>query len=377
MEELIKTILSVYEPFISLGWKMGMALIMYGAIDKTFPFNLVRRKHEPLNMSKVVLPPKLATVQSEIDEKHLVEKCYSDQITRFIEVITKKFPQKDLTNFSKNINSLRVHRKYFFIQDCLGYYTTANNTMTIDKRREQDRDFDETIFHELFHMISATIDNGIFYTGFKFYAQDTEAYGYGINEGYTELLTLRYFTNKLNGSYYYFTTLVEGIEKIVGKDKMESLYLNSNLRGLIDELKKYAPEDKVMRLIEDSDYICRCEEKGGGDFEKIKQCITRNCYFLLLAYFNKVLKENDNAKEIDEKMKNYVNTLLIKWQNWAMFIPEIREHLIKITRDIYTKNKEIWSSTKEYIEKKEILYRAKKDIEDKDFVPTGSQEMGK
>jgi hypothetical protein len=91
--------------------------------------------------------------------------------------------------------------------------------------------------------------------------------GKGLNEGYTELLTRRYFPNdkkevkkKKNKkespkAYDAHVSICRKLEKIVGKEKMTEFYLTSNLSGLIKELKKYSTNEEISKFIANVDLM--------------------------------------------------------------------------------------------------------------------------
>ena len=83
--------------------------------------------------------------------------------------------------------------------------------------------------------------------------------GSGLNEGYTQLLTERYFgeTNEIAASYKICMFFSKKLEEIIGKDKMQSLYLNANLTELINELKKYDTEENIIKFIKSLDTILK------------------------------------------------------------------------------------------------------------------------
>lgn len=81
--------------------------------------------------------------------------------------------------------------------------------------------------------------------------------GEGINQGYTSLLTERYFGNGENISNFhqYEKSVAEKLEIIIGQEKMENLYFTANLYGLIGELAKYEREEEILNFIQKVDFI--------------------------------------------------------------------------------------------------------------------------
>ena len=59
----------------------------------------------------------------------------------------------------------------------------------------------------------------------------------------------------MNTAYTYEKRIAETLEIIVGKEKMQSLYFNANLNGLVEYLKKYAPEYDIYKFISTLDFL--------------------------------------------------------------------------------------------------------------------------
>ena len=54
----------------------------------------------------------------------------------------------------------------------------------------------------------------------------------GLNEGYTELLAERIFSNESAGGIYeFYKEVTRLLEQIIGQEKMTSLYFTNDLRG--------------------------------------------------------------------------------------------------------------------------------------------------
>ena len=108
-------------------------------------------------------------------------------------------------------------------------------------------------------MSSSFYRGEIEYSGFHQFSLKSGLFnlGEGINKGYTELLRHRYFITENDGfeSYTYEIDTADKIEKITGKEKMESLYLNADLPGLIQELKQFSSEEAIIKFISDVDFI--------------------------------------------------------------------------------------------------------------------------
>ena len=84
--------------------------------------------------------------------------------------------------------------------------------------------------------------------------QDKFKFGYGLNEGYTELLARRYFKSKPNKVYDSQVKVASLIESLFSNPReMEELYLNHDLKGLIKKLCEYMSEEEAISLINNID----------------------------------------------------------------------------------------------------------------------------
>ena len=114
-----------------------------------------------------------------------------------------------------------------------------------------------TIFHELFHAASSYIDqtNETVYTGFEI-IHNGEILAEGLNEGYTQYLTEKYFGDRdIFITYQFERRVAEILENIIGEKRMRWCYFNASLSSLINDLEKYSPYEDIMVFIKDLDYV--------------------------------------------------------------------------------------------------------------------------
>ncbi len=193
-----------------------------------------------------------------------------------------------------------------------GGYTVKNNKILVDKNNGS-----VSIYHELFHMASSIYKDGIDYCGFRQASLKPGRVnlGTGINEGYTQKMTERYFgyIKGVRGSCYnLLSCFADNLERIIGQEKMESLYLNANLLGLINELKNYASEEEIAKFISSTDflynYVIYSNIKSfPGAKEMIKSSLKTANEFLFRTYAIKLKKQLDNGMiDINELHKNLI-----------------------------------------------------------------------
>ncbi len=181
-----------------------------------------------------------------------------------------------------------------------------------------------SILHELIHFLSTlNIDNQIVLSGFRInnYKRndiDINDIGVGINEGYTELLNVRFspinvstylykiFPSSSTHSYPKETGIMKKLDKVLGKNTMLNLYLKHDLLGLIDELyNKGMSYNKIKYLImgldfylfaNDSKYKIQYKEQEKEVLNNIKKIISNkpvNCS----------MKDNIDIRELVKEMK--------------------------------------------------------------------------
>ena len=132
----------------------------------------------------------------------------------------------------------------------MAIYFVDKNKLVIRKGNKKE----STIYHELFHVASSIIDGNTYFVGFSQYTNKKGIIGKGLNEGYTELLTNRYF-NSNNKSYQFEMQCAYLLETIVEKSKMENLYLNADLFNLKNIISEYNTEDNFTAFLTNLDII--------------------------------------------------------------------------------------------------------------------------
>ena len=225
-------------------------------IDKHKAIKLYKQK----NVLKVTSPQETKRKYDDVALHKIKDQKFKEVALEFTKVLAENFPPEALTNFYNNINELKIRKSPItLIFGAAGWYNGLWNTITVKDPK--------AIYHELFHMASRAYNKKakITYSGFgqvsiKFGINNlfsvTEI-GNGLTEGYTEVLTHRYFDDNhdLINAYSFETNIAELLELIIGREKMTSLYLRGQLQDLIKELKQYATEEEIMKFITRLDLI--------------------------------------------------------------------------------------------------------------------------
>lgn len=308
----------------------GYIIYLYFA-NKAIDSYILYRKSKPKSIKKVKLPEEIKVKCDNVDLEEVSKKQFGEYLVNFSNVVVNNFSKDDLTNFYNNINTVNTKIKNFklknfiFNDNTAATYQARQNLIKLNKTYVE-----KNIYHELFHMSSSKIINKYkIYCGFR-----QNNIGRAINEGYTELLTYRYFSldNASSCIYEYLKITVENLEKIVGKEKMESLYLNANLYGLINELKKYSNEEEIMRFIANTDFINdHLNEKRIKYLEKklILKSLKEVNKFLTITFYNKQKNYVDNNIITKEQA---LNNLVYYWDGLPSSI-KIDNYLFDICLD--------------------------------------------
>ena len=204
----------------------NQGLVQIGEITKRKVIDYKLNKKCPReDIVKVKLPPKVIS-DCYVDISELERRRFGEILAYFTRVIENSFISLDLDYFYNNIKTLDIKkiRDSFIKNPINGEYLIDANQIVLYT------DCQDTIYHELFHMASSCFRGNVVYSGFS-----QDLVGLGLDEGYTELLTRRYFKQQMHSRITYEdeVKLSSFIEKVIGRAKMESLYLKANIKGLL------------------------------------------------------------------------------------------------------------------------------------------------
>ena len=308
---------------------------------------IIIKKDNNYDTAVIKFSDKLIITKNENDREIM-----RDKIKNFLKVMNEECESFDntklLKNFKKTLFDLSlVENRSDFNGNVSFNYLDKNITFTIDN-------FD-TVYHELMHL--STIDKNNDLTGFK------QSYwrnfrGRGLNEGYTQLLTERYFNENIGLSYNILVFFLNILENIIGKNNMEKYYFNVSLNLLINELEKYEEKENILNFIDDFDLLLNHDITTTENPQKEQVIYFQNivdgiCDFLLSCLQKKI--ENLLYCELDSNKIKELNNLCsinlpeqIKIFYTSMVIPiklfnkdKINEINNLINNDSFTKLKKI------------------------------------
>lgn len=210
----------------------------------------------------------------------------NEEIANFYLILSENLPCA-VPNFLDRLSSLDIIIARNSLNEHTGKYHRDQNVLVVylplNEEYDITPDFRETLYHELLHMASSYIHKEKQVSGFlneirtPFYAKDI---GTLLNEGYTELLTKRYFKCTDNNYYTKEVELASKIEEFIGKEEMERAYFAGDLNYIIERFNEEGIDG--LSFMED---ISRA------------QILTND------KYFNEVLSKIPNPKKTPGKTK--------------------------------------------------------------------------
>lgn len=199
-------------------------------------------------------------------EKYNISRClyfdrYNEVVIEFTKKLESNFSHCNLSSFYKNIETAEIKDKVEDLytlkfklenRETKAFYNLSENKIQLITLES----YIYNLYHELLHLSSRKKRGKLLCEGFfqfdLFYCSEIGRY---LNEGYTEYLNQKYFSKKETSIYNYAKLFAEGIEMIVGSKKMEALYFDANLLGLIECLGKYCKKEEAVDLIKKIDFF--------------------------------------------------------------------------------------------------------------------------
>lgn len=281
-------------------------------IVRTYQLCKLRKYLETVGLDRIInFKPKY-----DFKPKMLKENSrFKNEIEDFENVLKNNFNITDMVNYYYNIEWVKITYKNISKENYRGVYNVGKNKLVIYKNKSN-----VTIYHELFHLASTNTTHKDYSTGFSFLSKDM-ALGDTLNEGYTELLATRYFNKecyeKLNfGDHNFESRVALNLEKIVGMEKMQSLYMNSNLKGLIKELEQYYTTNEIEQFLTNLDVITLYTNNlilPDIINDELNFVMENVICFLVKGYCKKLLKENNSEEENIKLLEEYLNILNMDW----------------------------------------------------------------
>lgn len=252
-----------------------------------------------LNINKkhlmLLTQPKLIIQHQPTFNTTQIDSKYEKYINKFLETTKHDFQFPNITNILTTLTITPLSRK----KNYLGDYDIEKNHIRVSKAYEL------AIYHELFHAFTSfktAITNGC---GFNIYSyiMDTDI-GIGLDEGYTDLMSNRYFNDSI--SEPFASNIALKLEMILEENKMHQLYTHNNLRELIKKLSKHSSSEEAKKIILGLDKLYRY---SGKQQKGVKLWSTLSAH-LTDVYINKLIE----IHKLEGLPQGEINNSLIKFK---------------------------------------------------------------
>lgn len=198
---------------------------------------LPKRKEEPLIIS--------------IDSLSLEEK-HKKAIIKFLDKTTPYFSFKNINETLETLKIDNLSKKKSKRKNASATYCISTNKIKI-----LEKDYEKAIYHELFH--AHTSYNTLIHYGSGFSKTSIEYLGDSLDEGYTDLISNRYFESEITEQIT--ANMARKVEMIITEEKMRHLYTNNNLKELINSIAKLSSKLEAQKFILLLDDIDTCKKQ--------------------------------------------------------------------------------------------------------------------
>lgn len=245
-------------------------------------------------------------------EKYNISRClyfdkYNEIVIKFSKKLEDSFPHCNLSSFYTNMLTAEIKDKIEdsetlkrkIKENVAAFYHPTENYLQLFTFES----YIHSLFHELLHLSSRRKIGKIALVGFAQLTSNKKTVGVYLNEGYTEYLNQKYISKKELRHYNEARIFAQGIEKIVGSKKMEELYFDADLLGLINELGKYYPKEEVVKLINKIDFYYKQFHNDSDETNKTYEEINKTYEEILttIANIHRIKLSKDLAAgKIDE-----------------------------------------------------------------------------
>lgn len=267
----------------------------------------LQRKNKIENCKVIYESPALKTNRKKKSNENLSE--IKDLIAEALTTLSQEVSAESMQIIKKNLTSISsdsnfIKSLYLTHRKAGGVYFDSIHHITINQKYYKK----DVLSHELMHAASSFDYNDKRGTGFH------QKIGVGINEGYTDLISQRYFCKDINtaeieGGYPYNKVVSEIVETIIGKRKMLDLYFHGNLKGLVEELSKYQSEDKVKQFILDLDTINNTYIQNKFEHMTTSDIQTTSFNRISIFLYDTFSAKNDKNKDFKSYLQESKNFL--------------------------------------------------------------------
>ena len=267
-------ILNIGDDMNNLEYGKLLAIYFYENLLNTINPKIWSKRNSKIGVIKRI-SPEIPNGIYDISNILNYEK-YNSVVEKFKSVLDEKLPHCNNRGFYERIERLQLYEKekHHLNPTASGRYYDRKNILEIYLKNiksesclSEEQQKEEVITHELLHMATTYQKGSVILCGFGQSIGNNFRQGIGINEGYTELLNMRYFNHKIPSHAYLEEQLIAlGFEQIIGRKKMESLYFDADLMGLIKEVEKYAPAHEITQIIGQLDKAMEIQKTSKDEY---------------------------------------------------------------------------------------------------------------
>ena len=289
-------------------------------------FNLIKKG--PKEIQYIALPPELTSYYRGIDFRYIASYKFGEEISKFAQLMVDRFPSSNLIMLYNNINELKINTfdesfndkkeslKNIIFRKGTKSLTAASYSDAFNKILVPKVGGEVHLPHELFHMSTSfkSEEKNVRFIGFEQKQLNIlQIIGTGINEGYTELMVQKYYGDDYlsnSSSYILLRKVMEAIESIIGKEKMENYYLTANLNGLVNELAQYAKYEDVLKFISSMDFVYNNFNESFVKSKKNQQLLSDQLRFvnafIITIGTNKPIKQLSDNEITKDQLVSFI-----------------------------------------------------------------------
>ncbi len=230
------------------------------------------------------------------ERKKRMNKAKIEALLPYVERLTDNVDENLLKDMYRNLSTTKFKKKRMLL--LLGLAGTFDA-----RKKSLSYSLNSSIGHELLHLASACYlgKNKVAQVGFR-QGKGMVTIGGGLNEGYTELLSSRIYTDNKVKCYHKEVRIAKLFEFFFDDPKdMQKYYFRHNLPGFINYMQQYIPRKKLINILTKLDYINEISTllPGMAPFKNIQLSLDLYRYFLKTnpsvkkrLAFERILKEN-------------------------------------------------------------------------------------
>lgn len=313
-------------PLVSSMTGITLPFVLY-MVKYRIPKYELKRGRLVKNPKRIKLPPNIVEKSRAMTSGELYDVIENEAVVIFHQRLNELLNPEHQIIMNNNIRKLQVKEtlKTRFQKLLLengvdpfikktnvksGSYRASTNSIIIRDARSKS-----TIFHELMHMASTVKTDEIAYIGFK-QRMNGEMIGQGINEGYTQYLTEKFFPDYKSTttiSYPFETHFAGLVEEIVTEDTMIDMFFRADLRDLIVELSKYSTIKEAGNFIRQMDVLNKYKytELRFVDVQpELQEIIYELNLFLVQTYKNKLRETRGlTSREREQLLSEFISKI--------------------------------------------------------------------